>query len=319
MIFYGMFGIITLLNQYKVNFRRETIIMTSNKIRVEIAPTVSHGSLIKFQFIYRNLKSAERRAADYCLQYPEDVANLTISEIARKVGCSEATLVRLARHLGYNGYPELRADILRGDQEDVSKYVIDSSSEDIESIAENMFNLCILYLQDSLHSTDMDALKAAANLLLGAKRFVFVASGDAHFVAASCAQKFMRLGYVTTASTDFDSQLLALSLMDENDVLICISHSGRTRTVCDLAKIAHDRGINVISVTNFPVSPLAKNSDIILLTASFAYDMMDEVVTKRVPALCLLDTLYIYILLQKKEHSTARLENANDFLLMNKL
>lgn len=293
--------------------------MTSNKMCVAIAPTVSHSALIKFQFIYRNLKSAERRAADYCLQYPENVANLTISEIAQKVGCSEATLVRLARHLGYNGYPELRAEILRGEQEDVSRYVVDSSSEEIDAIAESLFNLCILYLQDSIHATDMEALKAAAQLLLEAKRFIFVASGDAHFVAASGAQKFMRLGYVTTASTDFDSQLLALSQMDEHDVLICISHSGRTRTVCDLAKIAHDRGIKVISITNFPVSPLAKNSDIILLTASFAYDMMDEVITKRVPALCLLDTLYIYLLVKKKKEAATRLESANDFLRMNKL
>lgn len=293
--------------------------MTSNKMSVSIAPTVSHGALIKFQFIYRNLKSAERRAADYCLQYPQDVADLTISEIAQKVGCSEATLVRLARHLGYNGYPELRAGILRGDQEDVSHYVVDSSSEEIETIADNLFNLCILYLQDSIHATDKDALKAAAHLLLKANRFVFVAAGDAHFVAASGAQKFTRLGYVATASTDFDSQLLALSQMGKDDVLICISHSGKTRTVCDLAKIAHDRGIKVISITNFPISPLAKNSDIVLLTASFAYDMMDEVIAKRVPALCLLDSLYIYLLIKQRQTSPAQLEKANEFLRMNKL
>ncbi len=293
--------------------------MTSNQMTVAIAPEVSHGCLIKFQFIYRNLKSAERRAADFCLQHPEDIAKLTISEVAQKVGCSEATLVRLARHLGYNGYPDLRADILRGEHEDVSHYVVDSSSDEIEAVAENLFNLCILYLQDSIHATDKDALKAAAHLLHEAKRLVFAATGDAHFVAASGAQKFTRLGYIATASTDFDSQLLALSQMSSDDVLVCISHSGRTRTVCDLAKIAHDRGIKVISITNFPVSQLAKSSDIILLTASFAYDMMDEVIAKRVPALCLLDSLYIYLLMKVKQKNPAQLENTNAFLRMNKL
>lgn len=293
--------------------------MTNNKLSVEIAPTISHSSLIKFQFIYRNLKSAERRAADYCLLHPEDIARLTISEVAQKVQCSEATLVRLARHLGYSGYPELRAEILRGEQEDVSHYVVDSSSDEIETIAENLFNLCILYLQDSIHATDKDALKASAKLLLSARRCVFAATGDAHFVAASGAQKFTRLGYATTASTDFDSQLLALSQMSSDDVLICISHSGKTRTVCDLAKIAHEHGIKVVSVTNFPVSPLAKHSDIVLLTASFAYDMMDEVIAKRVPALCLLDSLYIYLFMQKKRSEPSCLESANDFLRLNKL
>ena len=107
--------------------------------------------------------------------------------------------------------------------------------------------------------------------------------GDA-FIAASAAQKFMRIGYQTTASSDFDSQLIALSQMTPEDALICISHSGKTRNICSLAKVAREHGIKVITITNFPGAPLAKHSDILLLTASFSYDVMDEVLAKRVPA-----------------------------------
>ena len=74
--------------------------------------------------------------------------------------------------------------------------------------------------------------------------------GDA-FIAASAAQKFMRIGYQTTASSDFDSQLIALSQMTPEDALICISHSGKTRNICSLAKVAREHGIKVITITDY--------------------------------------------------------------------
>ena len=279
---------------------------------------ISHQCLIKFQFIYNNLKSAERKAADFCLKNPESITNSTIGEAAAQIGCSEATLVRLARHLGYNGYPELRKNILLKECDDVTAFVNVSAADSVYSIATNVFNSCMLYLQDSLQALDEECLEDAADLLMKADRFLFVATGDAHFAAASGAQKFTRLGYPTCSSSDFDSQLLALSQMDENDVVICISHSGRTRNVCSLAKFAHEKGVKVISITNFPVSPLAKSSDIILLTASFAYDMMDEIIAKRVPALCILDVLYIFLLVKRQDYSRQALERTKEYLRFNK-
>ena len=93
--------------------------ITKNRPTNKESKEISHACLIKFHFIYDNLKSAERKAADFCLSNPSDVATLTISEVAERSGCSEATLVRLARRLGYTGYPELRASIRAKEYEDI--------------------------------------------------------------------------------------------------------------------------------------------------------------------------------------------------------
>ena len=177
--------------------------ITKNRPINKESKEISHACLIKFHFIYDNLKSAERKAADFCLSNPSDVATLTISEVAERSGCSEATLVRLARRLGYGGYPELRANILPKEYEDIFNYIGISESDSLQTITSSVFNSCILYLQDSLQSIDYGALSQAIDLLAESKRFIFAASGDAHFIAASAAQKFMRIGYQTTASSDF--------------------------------------------------------------------------------------------------------------------
>lgn len=282
-------------------------------------PNISHTCLVNFQFIYENLKSAERKAADFCLEHPQSIADLTITEVAVQVGCSEATLVRLAKRLGYAGYPELRSKILRSEHENASHFIGISPSDSIPTMVNSVFRSCMLYIQDSLQAIDFGRFEQALSLLSQAKRLVFAAAGDAYFTAASGAQKFLRIGYPVSVSTDFDTQLVSLSQLTSDDVMICISHSGRTKDVCELAKIAKDNGIKVIAITNFPVSPLAKNSDVVLLTASFAYDTMDEILVKRVPALCLLDALYICIRMKQPPADDGFSERANRFLAMNKL
>ncbi|MDO4279916.1 MAG: MurR/RpiR family transcriptional regulator [Lachnoclostridium edouardi] len=285
----------------------------------EYSTKISHSCLIKFQFIYDDLKSAEKKAADFCLSMPEFVASATIGEVAGCANCSEATFVRLAKRLGYSGYPELRECLLREDSEEIAHSVGIEKSDDIKAVTTAVFKTSILALNDSLESIDFGRMEKAVELILKANRILFAGAGDANVVALSGVGKFTRMGLPVNYSTDFDTQLLYLSQMDQADVLICISHSGKTKTTCDLAKAAASRNIPVVSLTNFPQSPLSKVSDVVLLTASFAHDMMGETISKRIPALCLIDAIYVAILFQLSEKQLHILDSGNKILRMNKL
>lgn len=280
---------------------------------------MSHKCLVCFQTIYSNLKTAERLAADYCLANPQLVSTQTITESADAAGCSEATFVRLAKHLGYSGFPDLKKNILATKEEGIGDYFNLLNSDSVSSITTSVFHLCSLYLQDSLQSIDITSIEKSIAMIGKANRLLFVAAGDAHFVATSGAQKFLRLGYESSSSSDLDTQLLLISRMSENDIVFCISHSGRTKNVYEIAKTAQELGIHVISITNFPSSPLARVSNVVLLTASFAYDLMDEIIAKRVPALCILDVIYIYFVLQKANLSSNIISQINRILEKNKL
>lgn len=52
------------------------------KTWAEYSENISHSCLIKFQSVYDDLKSAERKAADFCLSMPEYVNTATIGEVA---------------------------------------------------------------------------------------------------------------------------------------------------------------------------------------------------------------------------------------------
>lgn len=280
---------------------------------------ISHSCYLKFQFIYSNLKSAERKAADFCLHNPDFVSASTISDVAVKAGCSEATFVRLAKRLGYGGYPELRDNLLREDSEEIVHSFGISRSDNSGTIVKAVFNASILALKDSLASLDLQSLEKATEVMLNARHILFASSGDASIVSQSGVQKFMRIGLSASYNADYDTQLISLSKMDERDVLICASHSGRTRNVCELAEVANGRKVFVVSLTNFPQSPLVKLSDVVLLTASFAHDMMGEILAKRVPALCLIDVIHVLLLLRLGDDRMRILDNGNKLLRKNKL
>ena len=55
-----------------------------------------------------------RALADFALSHPDELAFSTAAELARRVGASEATVIRFARSIGYPGYAEFRSDFQAG-------------------------------------------------------------------------------------------------------------------------------------------------------------------------------------------------------------
>ena len=57
-----------------------------------------------------------------------------------------------------------------------------------------------------------------------------------------------------------------VSMHHDNDVLVCISHSGETDEIVFTAKQARDQGMFTVGITNFSPSPLVKNVEVALIT-----------------------------------------------------
>ena len=288
-----------------------------NDVNAELIP---HSCLVKLRAVYDSLKSAEKKAADLLLERPKFFSEASIVDAAEAGGCSEATLVRLARKLGYSGYPELKVHLGQGrDDKSVALYAGITEEDSYDSVTEKVFQASIQALKDTLNAIDKNEYKKAVEALSGADKIVLCGVGDAANVALSGFQKFIRVGVNVQASADPDIQLIAVSHLNKGDVIIAISHSGRTKSIVDLVKYAKGTGATIICITNYPVSPLAKNSDIVLLTAAFTEHVKGEVMSKRVTELCLMESLFVNVLLTKKEKFIDGLKRSNDALDVNKI
>ena len=54
--------------------------------------------------VYENLSPQQRQVADYVLEHLREVAFSSVPELAVEAGTSEATIVRFAQSVGYDGF-----------------------------------------------------------------------------------------------------------------------------------------------------------------------------------------------------------------------
>lgn len=281
---------------------------------------IPHNLFVKLQAVYDSLKSAEKKAADLLLEEPVFFSNAIITEAAERAGCSEATLTRLAKKLGYSGYPELKTHLDdAGEADKVQLYGDITEDDSYDEVVSKVFNASVQALTDTFSILDKEQYKSAVDYLSNAQRVIFIGVGDAATVALSGYQKFMRINMNAYFSSDLDMQLVNISHLAKNDVVIAISHSGKTKSTVEAVKLAKTVGAKVISITNFPVSPLTKNSDVVLLTAVFTQHIKGEVMAKRVTELCLLESLFVNLLLKNRLEFTESIDRSNKALEINKL
>lgn len=82
---------------------------------------------------YNNIFSAERKVANFVLKNPGDAVNCNVSELAKNSGVSDATVIRMCRHIGYNGYYQFRIALAR-DLGSLQKENVFQSTEEVNKI-----------------------------------------------------------------------------------------------------------------------------------------------------------------------------------------
>lgn len=276
--------------------------------------------LVKLKSVYDTLKSAERKAADLLLTNPKALADLSITDAARTAGCSEATFVRLAKKIGYKGYHQLRGAIedSTGTKE-ISLYPNLCENDQSPELLKKVFSASVRTIQDTLNIIDIRQYEAAVEALSRANKIAFFAIGDASSVALSGYYKFIRIGLNCSFFADPDYSLISSVYLKPGDTAVAISYSGETANVVEAIKKSKEAGATTIAITNFPLSPLAKESRIILQTAAFAHHLDGELMAHRVTQLCILESLYVAVFLKRKQEIEQLMPKVDEALKSSKL
>ncbi len=118
-----------------------------------------------------------------------------------------------------------------------------------------------------------DAFEKAVNLIvqqvhLKKGKLVTSGMGKAGQIAMNIATTFCSTGIPAVFLHPSEAQHGDLGILQENDLLLLISNSGKTREIVELTELAHalNPALKYIVITGNPDSPLAHHSDICLCT-----------------------------------------------------
>ncbi len=142
--------------------------------------------------------------------------------------------------------------------------MIDSIKEILQKEAQAVLNIPIT-----------DAYEQAVDLIVeqvhnkGGK-LVTSGMGKAGQIAMNIATTFCSTGIPAVFLHPSEAQHGDLGILQENDLLLMISNSGKTREIVELTALAHTLNpvLKFIVITGNPNSPLAKESDVCISTGN---------------------------------------------------
>lgn len=272
------------------------------------------GILVRLREAASALTEAEARVADYIAANASTVAQISITVLAQRTASSEATVVRLCKKLHLSGYQELRLALAQ-DAGDSRLRVLHEDvglDDGVGALLGKLFAGAREALNDTLDVIDQQQFERAVDILRNANAINFFGVGASGSVAQDAYFRFMKLGICCYLLTETSSQLVRVATMDERDVVIAISHSGRSRDLVYAVEQARRRGAQTIAVTQFGRQPLVSAAGITLFTSSRETAFRSEAMASRIAQLVLLDALFIGVALTRYEAAAANLEAARE-------
>ena len=222
-------------------------------------------TLLQAQLLYNDMGSAEKKVADWLFSHSGEILPYSISALASKCESSEATIVRFSKRLGCKGYQDLKLALAKEHDKKVITPTI-TGRDDCYSIFEKVCNDAYLSLERTKKTLSAEAMTGAAKAIGEARRVVLIGLGDSASVAEEASNKLLRAGCNSSAYSDTHMQAVAISQLRQGDCLIGISQSGASKDVVEGMKAGRSRGAVTISITSRERSPIARQSDILLLT-----------------------------------------------------
>ena len=263
------------------------------------------GTLSEIESVLSLLTKAERKVAQYVVQNPGQIKGCSITELAKRSGVSETTVLKFCRALNYRGYRDFKIALAEELATRLPAGILSNMYSDIDindridTVVKKVFQNNIKALHDTLKHLDRKQMEKAILAVSNANRIYFYGNGSSAVIASSAYYKLLRSGIISHIFEETYSQRVSLATLKADDAVIGISYSGTTEGALNALKKAREVGATAICVTNFPNSPLGQVADI-TLSSSLRMGVSDtEVISARIAQLGIIDVLCIGVILKK--------------------
>ncbi|MBL1415388.1 MAG: MurR/RpiR family transcriptional regulator, partial [Moritella sp.] len=244
--------------------------------------------------IIQNLEifsKSEKKVADVILESPQSAIHSSIATLAKVADVSEPTVNRFCRRLDTKGYPDFKlhlAQSLANGTPYVNRHV--EANDGPEVYTSKIFESTIAHLDSAKNSLDPELVNKAVDLLIQAKQISFFGLGASASVARDAENKFFRFNVPVICFDDIMMQRMSVINSTEDSVVVLFSHTGRTKSMVDVAKLARENDAIVIGITA-ENSPLAEYCNLVI-----SLDVLEDTdvympMASRVAQLVLVDVL----------------------------
>lgn len=261
------------------------------------------------------MNSTERKIADYVLSHMDQVAQMSIQELAKATFTSASTIYRMCCNLGFQGYKEFKQalfyDVVANIQKSKPNTEEIVRGDPIERIIEKVTYRNIASLEDTKRLMDPRNMEQCVSLLEQARTVLLFGIGASFGVARDAYLKFLRINKSCVINEDWHSQLLMARNARADDLGIVLSYSGETVEMMECMKEMRKNRTPVILITRYASSPAAKLADYSLYAAAPESLFRSGAMSSRIAQLNVIDILYTAFACRQYDQALDRLSKTH--------
>jgi DNA-binding MurR/RpiR family transcriptional regulator len=272
------------------------------------------STFTKIKAIRGSLSRSETKLADFTLNSPNAIRDLSSSELARVANISQSSVVKFTQKLGYKGYPAFKLAVIDALNDTGGGLLLHGKitlSDSLGQIAEKLLISKMAVLNETKNLNEEEAFESAVILLKSAKRILISGLGGSALVGKDFSYKLQKLGMSAIAEPDGHAQLAYVATFDKDDLVFAISESGQTREVAQVVIQAKKSGSKVISVTKYGGTPVSDQADVKLYSVAEDESHRLSSILARTAQEFVIDILFIAIT-QSSRQGRKLLEKTNE-------
>ncbi|KGQ69806.1 N-acetylmannosamine kinase [Chelonobacter oris] len=267
-----------------------------------------------------SLTKTEKRIASAILTSPDLLNQCSLSEVAEKLDVGEATFIRFCRTLGFKGYTDFKLDLAielaTQNKENGSLLDTDIARGDGPSeIAFKMQAALSNVLTETINLLDFDELERVVTAIRQSKRIFVFGVGSSGLTAEDAKHKFLRIGLQVDALTNNHFMYMQASLMNKDDIVIGISHSGYSVETAQALKIAKSNGAKTIAITHNLRSPITEVADYVLINGNRQGQLQGDSIGTKISQLFVMDLIYALLVQAEPDNSMNKKQKTLNVIL----
>ncbi|MBC3251727.1 MurR/RpiR family transcriptional regulator [Serratia fonticola] len=226
---------------------------------------------LKFREVSNGLSAKERGVADYIIANKQSLKNMSIQTLAKANDVSTTTILRLCHKLGYQGFSDLKIDLITASGSSKQDNVLQEDINLDDSI-ETVNGKIHLIEKSSIDETHVmmnsEQLAKANELIRNSNKVVIYGAGSSGLVGKELEYQLIKIKKDVSCHLDYSIQFSIVNTLDKHDLLIIISHSGENQDGVKLLTLAQQLGVPSIAITKMGQSRISGMADVLLHTIS---------------------------------------------------
>ena len=237
----------------------------------------------------------EKRVVDWLLDAAKFNKNTSLNTVANSINVSEALVVKVAKSLGFSGFRELRRQLTDSFTKNPLDTIELSNQDTVQDLVDKVFNISLQTISEGKAILDSNVISEAAKCFFNAKNRDLYAAGGSNTICDDIAHKFLRIGIRCNTYRDIHLMMMSASLLTKDDVILVVSHSGKTTDLLKVIAEARRNGAKIICITHSDISPIAMLSDFVICTPAPDTPLLGKNASARILQLILVDAFFLAV------------------------